>query len=128
MRDGAVFAEPVADRADEELHRAVGERIGGDDDRGGADGGAEVGRDLRQQRVGDAHHGLAGEARDREQDDRARGIVGCGGGEAVTRAFGFIAGNRGFAAIGQPSEGGANAVLRALTARACGLLPRNRRN
>ena len=69
--DGAVFAEAVADRADDELDRAVGDRIGGDHDRGGADGGAEVGGDLRQQRIGDPHLRLAGKARDREQDDRA---------------------------------------------------------
>ena len=42
----------------------------------------EIGRDLRQQRVGDAHQRLAGEAREREQDDRARRVL-CGemGGE-----------------------------------------------
>ena len=47
-----IFAEAVADRADHELHRAVGHSIGGDDDRGGADADAEVGGDLRQQRIG----------------------------------------------------------------------------
>ena len=35
--DAAVFAEAVADRADDELHRAVRQQIGGDHDRGGAD-------------------------------------------------------------------------------------------
>ena len=40
---------------------------------------AEVGGDLRQQRVGGAHHGLAGEARDRQQRDGAGGAPGGGG-------------------------------------------------
>ena len=68
---GAIFAEPVADRADDELDRAVGDRIGGDHHGGGADGGVQVGRDLRQEQIHDPHLRLAGKARDREQHDRA---------------------------------------------------------
>ena len=41
--DGAILAEAVADRADDELDRAVAEGIGGDHDRGGAHRGAEIG-------------------------------------------------------------------------------------
>ena len=60
-------------------------RIGGDHDRGLAHGGAEIGRDLRQQRIGHPHHGLARKAGDREQDDRA-GRDFCFAGEGITRA------------------------------------------
>ena len=70
--DGAVFAEAVADRADDQLDRAVGESIGRHHHGGGADGGVEVGGDLGQQRIGHPHLRLRGEARDREQHDRAR--------------------------------------------------------
>ena len=70
--DGAVFAEAVADRADHQLDRAMGEGIGRHHHGGGAHGGVEVGSDLRQQRIGDAHLCLRGKARDREQHDRAR--------------------------------------------------------
>src|SRR5215813_5324825 len=71
-RDGAIFAETVADRADDELDRAVADGVGGDHDRGFAHRGAEIGGDLRQQRVGHPHHRLARKACDREQDDGAR--------------------------------------------------------
>ena len=47
-RHRAILPETVADRPDDELNRAVGERIGGDHDGGGTHGGVEVGRDLRQ--------------------------------------------------------------------------------
>ena len=50
--DGAVFAEAVADRADDQLDRAMGEGIGRHHHGGGAHGGVEVGGDLRQQRIG----------------------------------------------------------------------------
>ena len=57
------------------------ERVGRHHDRGGADRRADVCRDLRQQRVGRAHHRLAGEAREREQRDGAgRGWGGRGHG------------------------------------------------
>ena len=36
--DAEIFAEAVADRADHQLHRAVRQQVGGDHDRGGADG------------------------------------------------------------------------------------------
>ena len=40
--------------------------------------GTEIGGDLRQQRVGHPHHGLARKSRHREQDDGARGdFLGC---------------------------------------------------
>ena len=68
---GAVFAELVADRADDELNRTVGDRIGRHHHSRRADGGLEVGGDLRQQRIGHAHLRLRREARDREQHDRA---------------------------------------------------------
>ena len=71
-RHGPVFAEPVADRADDELNRAVGHRIGGDHHRRDADGGMQIGRHLRQQRVHDPDLRLAGKAGDRQEDDRAR--------------------------------------------------------
>ena len=70
-RGHAVFAEAVADRPDDELHRAVHQRIGRDDDRGDADRRAQIGRDLRQQRIGRAHHRLAGEAGDGQKHDGA---------------------------------------------------------
>ncbi len=49
--DAEIFTKPVADRPDDELHRAVRQRIGPDRDRGGADADVEIGGDLRQQRV-----------------------------------------------------------------------------
>ena len=70
-RDHAELAESVADRPDDELNRTMRERIGGHHDRGGADRHADVGGDLRQQGVRGAHHRLRGEAREREQRDRA---------------------------------------------------------
>jgi hypothetical protein len=70
--DGAVFAEAVGDRADDELDRTMCDRISGDDDGRGADRGVEVRGDLRQQGIGDAHLRLAGKARRRQQHDRAR--------------------------------------------------------
>ncbi len=60
--DAEIFTEPVADRPDDELHRAVRQRIGPDRDRGRADADVEIGGDLRQQRVRHPHHRLAGEA------------------------------------------------------------------
>ena len=74
-RDAEVFAEAVADRADHQLHRAVRQQIGGHDDRGGAHGDVEIGGDLRQQRIGRAHHGLSGKAGDRQQHDGAGGAA-----------------------------------------------------
>ena len=62
-RDGAKFAEAVGHRAGDELNGAVGERIGGDHDGGGADGRLEIVGDLRQQRIGYAHLRLGGKAR-----------------------------------------------------------------
>jgi len=59
----------------------VGDGIGRHHDGCGANRGVEVGRDLRQQRIGDAHLRLCREARDREQHDRAgrsRPRQGCG--------------------------------------------------
>ncbi len=44
--DRAILAEAVADRPDDELNRAVAHRVGGDNDRGFADRGAEISRDL----------------------------------------------------------------------------------
>jgi hypothetical protein len=70
--DGAVFAEAVGDRADDELDRTMCDRISGDDNGRGADRGVEVRGDLRQQGIGDAHLRLAGKARRRQQHDRAR--------------------------------------------------------
>ena len=70
-RDGAVFAEAVAERPDDELDRAMGDGIGGHHHGGGADRGVEVAGNLRQQRIRHPHLRLAGEARDREQHDRA---------------------------------------------------------
>ena len=72
-RDGAVFAEAIAERTDDELDRALADRIGRDHDGGFAHGDAEIDGDLRQQRVGHAHHCLARKARDRQQHDGARG-------------------------------------------------------
>ena len=74
-RDAEVFAEAVADRADHQLHRAVRQQIDGDDDRGRADGDVEVGGDLRQQRIGRAHHGLGGKGGERQQRDGAGGAA-----------------------------------------------------
>ena len=68
----AVFAEAVADRPDDELHRAVRQRIGRDTIEAAPTRDAEVGRDLRQQRIGDPHHRLAGEAGERQQRDGGR--------------------------------------------------------
>ena len=73
--DAVIFAETVADRADDELHRAMREQIGGDHDRGGADGDLQVGGDLRQQRIGRAHHGLGGEGGERQKRDGAGGAA-----------------------------------------------------
>ena len=50
-----------AHRPDDELHRAVRQRVGGDHDRGRADAHVHVGRNLRQERIRDPHHRLAGE-------------------------------------------------------------------
>jgi len=74
QRHRPVFAEPVADRTDDQLDRAVSHRIGGDHHGRNADGGMQVGRHLRQQRVHDPDLGLAGEARHRQQNDRARRV------------------------------------------------------
>ena len=60
------------------LDRAVAHGVGGDHDRGCAHRGAEIGGDLRQERVGHAHHRLARKACDREQDDGARRDFGAG--------------------------------------------------
>jgi hypothetical protein len=68
---GAIFAEAVADRADDELDRAVGDRVGGDDYGRGADAGVKIGRDLRQQRIGHPHLRLAGKAGHGKQHDGA---------------------------------------------------------
>ena len=70
-----IFADAVADRADHQLHRAVRQQIGGDHDRGRADADIEVGGDLRQQRIGDPHHGLGGEGGERQQRDGAGGAA-----------------------------------------------------
>ena len=90
-----VFPEPIAHRAGDQLHRAVRDRVGGDDDGGRADGDAEVGRDLRQQRIGRAHHGLAGEGGQREQRNGAGRTAARnwrGGGTTLTSAgpVGFL--------------------------------------
>ena len=80
--DAAVFAEAVADRADHQLDRAVGQQIDGHDDRGRAHRDAEIGGDLRQQRIRDPHHRLGGEGGDRQQRDggrRAAAWIGRGG-------------------------------------------------
>jgi hypothetical protein len=71
-RDRAILAEPVSDRSDDELDRAVAHGIGSDDDRGRSHRGPEIGGDLRQERVGDPHHRLAREPRARQQDYGAR--------------------------------------------------------
>lgn len=68
--DRIILSEPVADLAAKELDRAVRQPICSHHDRGGANGHGEVGRNLRQDRVRDPHHGLAGESREREQKDR----------------------------------------------------------
>jgi hypothetical protein len=73
-RHGAVFAEAVADRTDNELDRAVRHRVGGDHHGRYADGGMQIGRHLRQQRVHHADLGLAGKARDSQQNDGARRV------------------------------------------------------
>ncbi len=73
--DAGIFAEAVADRADDKLHRAVRQRIGGDHDRGRADAYAHVGRDLRQERIGDPHHRLAGKRCDRQERDGGGGAA-----------------------------------------------------
>ncbi len=49
--DAGIFAETIADRADDELHRAVRQRIGGDHDRSRADADPEIGGNLWQQRI-----------------------------------------------------------------------------
>ena len=60
----------------------MGHGIGRHHHGGGADGGVQIGGDLRQQRIHHPHLGLAGKAGDREQDDervgtwRGDGIVG----------------------------------------------------
>src|SRR5262244_1287728 len=86
-RDRAVFAEAVADRPDDELDRAVADGVGGHHDRSLAHRGAEIGGDLRQQRIGHPHHRLARKACDREQDDGARRdfLAGRRGGHAEFR-------------------------------------------
>ena len=48
QRDHPIFAEPVADRSDNELNRAVTEGIGRDHDRCLTDRGSEIGRNLGQ--------------------------------------------------------------------------------
>ena len=70
-RHRLAFAEPVADQAGESLRQAVGDGVGGDDGGGRTQAGAEIGGDLRQQRVGDAQRGAAGEGGERQQDDDA---------------------------------------------------------
>src|SRR5258707_10187291 len=52
--DHRVFAEAVAERADEDLAKSIRHGEGGSDHRGAAGGGAELAGDLRQQGVGDA--------------------------------------------------------------------------
>jgi hypothetical protein len=71
-RNRAVLAEAIPERADDELHCAVAHRVGSNHDRGFAHGGAEIERDLRQERIGHPHHRLTGKARDCQQDDGAR--------------------------------------------------------
>ena len=85
--DHRIFAEPVADWSDEELHRAVHERIGPHGDGCDADRHREVLRNLRQQRIGRAHHRLAREASDREQHDGAGVGRLCGWGRWRHRQF-----------------------------------------
>ena len=72
-RDGAVFAEAIAERTDDELDRAVAHSVSSNHDGGFAHGGPEIDGDLRQERVGHPHHCLARKARDRQQHDGARG-------------------------------------------------------
>ena len=74
-RDAQVFAEAVADRADHQLHRAVRQQVDGHHDRGRAHRHVEIGGDLRQQQIGDPHHGLRGEGDNRQQDDGAGGAA-----------------------------------------------------
>ncbi len=76
--DAEIFAEAVADRADDELHRTVRQQVKVTITRGRADGGLQIVGDLRQQRVGRAHHRLGGESRAGEQDDSAGGIAARG--------------------------------------------------
>ena len=71
----AVFAEAVADRADHQLDRAVGQQIDRHHDRGRADRNAEIGRDLRQQQIRDPHHGLGGESDNGQQSDGGGGAA-----------------------------------------------------
>ena len=54
--DAGIFAEPVADRSDDQLNRAVGQRIGPHRGRRRGDRHAEIRGDLRQQGIGDANH------------------------------------------------------------------------
>jgi len=63
------------DRADDQLHRAMAQEVHRHYDRGRADAGIEIGGDLRQQRIGHAHHGLRGKAGDGKQDDGADGAA-----------------------------------------------------
>ncbi len=56
------------------------DRIGGDDDRGGADGGAEIGGDLRQQRIGDPNLAWLAKAAIARSTIERVGVAGAGEG------------------------------------------------
>jgi hypothetical protein len=71
-RHGPIFAEAIADGADHQLNRTMRHRIGGDDHGRDANRGMQIGRDLRQQRIHHPDLRLAGEAGDRQENDRAR--------------------------------------------------------
>ena len=75
-RNRSILAEPVGDRPDDELDRAVRHRIGRHHDRGLADGSLEIVGDLRQQRIRHPHHRLGGKACAGKQDDRAERELG----------------------------------------------------
>ena len=68
-----VLAEAVTDWPNDELHRPVCQSVDGDHNRGGPDADPEIGGYLRQQRVRDTHHRLAGERGQCQQRDGAGG-------------------------------------------------------
>ena len=90
----AVLADAVAQRAVDDLQRAVGDRERGDHRRGAARGGAEGFGEQRQQRIHGAQRRGAREGRECEDDDGARAVGD--GRAAAQRSNSFNACSRSF--------------------------------
>ena len=76
--DDEQLAVAVAQRAEQELAAAVGEREAGGGLRHPASAAPRTGREQRQQRIADPHRGGAGEGAERQQEDDAAAVSGGG--------------------------------------------------